>query len=91
MYADICLGYHTQMWCWIKSEWSPLRIYTYYLLIWICIVASAVIYIAVGYHVFHQRNQLKNLTLSHVREGMSTSDGRESASGEKVGLIYRPT
>ncbi len=26
---------------------------------------SVVIYVAVGYHVFHQRNQLRNLTLSN--------------------------
>lgn len=47
-----------------------------------CIVLSAVIYMAVGYHVFHQRNQLRNLTLSNQGKSISTSDVRDSA--EKV-------
>lgn len=47
-----------------------------------CIFLSAVIYLAVGYHVFHRRNQLRNLTLSNQGKDMSSSDVRESA--EKV-------
>ncbi|KAL1871936.1 hypothetical protein Daus18300_004572 [Diaporthe australafricana] len=53
------------LWCWISSDWNALRIYSYYLPIWVCTVLSAVIYFAVGYHVFHQRNQLRNLSLSN--------------------------
>ncbi|KAI1128375.1 hypothetical protein F5Y10DRAFT_277419 [Nemania abortiva] len=53
------------IWCWIDKEWSNLRIYTYYLPIWVCIVLSALIYFAVGYHVFKQRNQLRNLSLTN--------------------------
>ncbi|KAJ9157888.1 G-protein coupled receptor [Pleurostoma richardsiae] len=58
MYGDATL------WCWIDANWNSLRIYTYYLPIWVCIILSALIYLAVGYQVFHQRNQLRNLTLS---------------------------
>ncbi|KAK8056182.1 G-protein coupled receptor [Apiospora rasikravindrae] len=54
-----------QLWCWIDKDWSNLRIYTYYLPIWVCILLSTCIYIAVGYYVFKQRNQLRNLSLSN--------------------------
>ena len=75
----------TQLWCWIGPEWTELRIYLYYLPIWVCIFFSTLIYFAVGCHVFHQRNQLRNLTFStHEQEGkeMSCTDVRDSA--EKV-------
>ncbi|KAI0102924.1 hypothetical protein GGR51DRAFT_550194 [Nemania sp. FL0031] len=52
------------IWCWIDKGWSSLRIYTYYLPIWVCIALSTFIYAAVGYYVFQQRNQLRNLSLS---------------------------
>lgn len=85
---DNCLGTDAkssvQLWCWIDGEWSTLRIYTYYLFIWICIVTSAIIYVAVGYHVFHQRNQLRNLTLSHQGKEVTTTDGGESSAENKV-------
>jgi hypothetical protein len=78
------------LWCWISSDWNALRIYSYYLPIWVCTVLSAVIYFAVGYHVFHQRNQLRNLSLSNqakdveidVEATCDSSDVRDSA--EKV-------
>ncbi|KAK9413058.1 putative G-protein coupled receptors family 2 profile 2 domain-containing protein [Seiridium unicorne] len=52
------------IWCWIDKDWSGLRIWTYYLPIWVCILLSTVIYVAVGVYVFNQRNQLRNLSLS---------------------------
>ncbi|KAH9897452.1 hypothetical protein F4778DRAFT_793549 [Xylariomycetidae sp. FL2044] len=55
------------IWCWIDQDSSNLRIYTYYLPIWVCIALSTVIYVAVGYYVFQQRNQLRNLSLSNPR------------------------
>ncbi|KAI1152184.1 hypothetical protein F4825DRAFT_462059 [Nemania diffusa] len=67
------------IWCWIDKEWSDLRIYTYYVPIWVCIALSSFIYIAVGYYVFNQRNQLRNLSLSNpTREQPEARD-----SGEK--------
>ncbi|KAI0911829.1 hypothetical protein F4823DRAFT_560584 [Ustulina deusta] len=67
------------IWCWIDRGWSDLRIYTYYLPIWVCIILSAFIYIAVGYYVFQQRNQLRNLSLSNPTR--NSPDARDS--GEK--------
>lgn len=77
-----------QLWCWIGSQWNALRIYSYYLPIWICSVLSAVIYFAVGYHVFHQRNQLRNLSLSTQGKDLTgdSTDVRDSA--EKVCYMY---
>ncbi|KAL1860730.1 hypothetical protein VTK73DRAFT_7201 [Phialemonium thermophilum] len=69
------------LWCWIDDDWNSLRIFTYYMPIWICILLSGVIYFAVGYQVFHQRNQLRNLTLSNPGKDVSSWDIRDS--GEK--------
>ncbi|KAI0482576.1 hypothetical protein GGR56DRAFT_685456 [Xylariaceae sp. FL0804] len=67
------------IWCWIGQKSNNLRIYTYYLPIWVCIILSICIYIAVGYYVFKQRNQLRNLSLSnHSPDQPTTRD-----SGEK--------
>lgn len=46
---------------------------------------SAVIYLAVGYHVFRQRNQLRNLTLSNQANDLY---GTELDSLEKVRSIH---
>ncbi|QUC19358.1 uncharacterized protein UV8b_03599 [Ustilaginoidea virens] len=46
------------LWCWISPRWSIVRLYAYYIPIWICILLSVLIYIAVGCHVFRRRNQL---------------------------------
>ncbi|EFW99819.1 g-protein coupled receptor [Grosmannia clavigera kw1407] len=62
------------LWCWIGDEWNSLRIFTYYIPIWVCIFFSAVIYVAVGYYVFHQRNQLRNLSLSNPAKEASSSE-----------------
>lgn len=73
-------GASSQIWCWIDKDWSNLRIYTYYLPIWVCILLSTCIYAAVGYYVFKQRNQLRNLSLSNpTKDPPGTRD-----SGEKV-------
>jgi hypothetical protein len=71
-----------KLWCWIGDKWNALRIFTYYIPIWVCILLSTLIYFAVGYQVFHQRNQLRNLTLSNPAKDTSSSDVRES--GERV-------
>ncbi|KAJ3472793.1 hypothetical protein NLG97_g10713 [Lecanicillium saksenae] len=36
------------LWCWIGPNWSLVRLYAYYIPIWICIFFSIIIYIAVG-------------------------------------------
>ncbi|KAI1412534.1 hypothetical protein F5Y13DRAFT_162901 [Hypoxylon sp. FL1857] len=68
------------IWCWIDKDWSNLRIYTYYLPIWVCIILSTCIYVAVGYYVFKQRNQLRNLSLSNPARDVPTARD----SGEKT-------
>ncbi|RMJ14364.1 hypothetical protein CDV36_005970 [Fusarium kuroshium] len=56
------------IWCWVNQDWENIRIYTYYMLIWVCIVGSLLFYFMVGYHVFHSRNQLKSFSASKSRE-----------------------
>ncbi|EQK97373.1 GPCR, family 2-like protein [Ophiocordyceps sinensis CO18] len=34
------------LWCWIDSNWSLVRLYSYYIPIWICIVLSFMVYVA---------------------------------------------
>jgi len=75
------LTFRKKIWCWIDKDWSDLRIYTYYLPIWVCIALSSFIYIAVGYYVFKRRNQLRNLSLSNPPHDPPAA-GRDS--GEKV-------
>ncbi|KAK1987331.1 G-protein coupled receptor [Colletotrichum cereale] len=78
------------LWCWINRRWVDLRIFTYYIPIWFCVLGSCLIYFAVGYHVFHHRNQLHNLTFSNAERGardMNCSDERDSA--EKVFYLSR--
>ncbi|KAK3382714.1 hypothetical protein B0T24DRAFT_645338 [Lasiosphaeria ovina] len=95
--AVICLFYapnnvriygNATLWCWIGDTYNQLRIFLYYLPIWMCIVLSAVIYVAVGYHVFHQRNQLRNLTLSNQAKDLPGTDAGGSA--EKVSPAKMP-
>ncbi|KAK3389410.1 putative cAMP receptor-like protein [Podospora didyma] len=50
------------IWCWISNDWNALRIYSYYMLIWICILASLAIYLGIGIHVFRARNKLRQLS-----------------------------
>ncbi|KAM7212910.1 hypothetical protein V8F06_011716 [Rhypophila decipiens] len=50
------------LWCWVSNDWNNLRIYTYYMLIWICILTSLLIYLGIGIYVFRARNRLKQLS-----------------------------
>ena len=72
----------SQLWCWIGPNWSLVRLYAYYIPIWVCILLSILIYLAVGYHVFHHRNQLLNIG-HHQKDSRkpkrSASDGGDSA------------
>ncbi|KAF4982421.1 hypothetical protein FZEAL_1939 [Fusarium zealandicum] len=56
------------IWCWVNQDWENIRIYTYYMLIWICILGSLIFYFLVGYHVFHTRNRLRSFSASKSRE-----------------------
>ncbi|KAL7924455.1 hypothetical protein ACQKWADRAFT_269252 [Trichoderma austrokoningii] len=72
------------LWCWIDSNWSLVRLYAYYIPIWICIFGSILIYVAVGYHVFRNRNRLRKFTMPITRKrkmskGRAASEGGDSA------------
>ncbi|KAF4986262.1 hypothetical protein FGRMN_10919 [Fusarium graminum] len=56
------------IWCWVNRDWENIRIYTYYMLIWVCIAGSILFYFMVGWHVFRTRNRLKSLSASKARE-----------------------
>ncbi|UNI13499.1 hypothetical protein JDV02_000240 [Purpureocillium takamizusanense] len=60
------------IWCWIDPKWDSIRIYTYYMLIWICIVGSMICYFLVGYHVFRSRNQLHSFSQSKGRDAATS-------------------
>ncbi|KOS22860.1 Cyclic AMP receptor-like protein A [Escovopsis weberi] len=64
------------IWCWVDRKWDFIRIYTYYMLIWICIVGSILCYFLVGYHVFRTRNQLRSFSTSKTREQKELDNAR---------------
>lgn len=75
------------LWCWITNDWNRYRIYTYYMLIWFCIVSSMIIYIAIGVYVFRARNRLQQFNhcifgLKHTSNGSTVTGGQSSQSGE---------
>jgi len=47
------------LWCWIDGNWAPLRIYSYYAPIWVCILGALIIYVRVGVEIFQKRTQLR--------------------------------
>ncbi|KAJ4153432.1 hypothetical protein LMH87_009918 [Akanthomyces muscarius] len=72
------------LWCWIGPNWSLVRLYAYYIPIWICIFLSIVIYIVVGCRVFRHRNRLRSAGLQSLDKNgrlpsMQTTDVDDSA------------
>lgn len=51
---------------------------------------SVVIYVAVGYHVFHQRNQLRNLTLSNQARDISGATEKVCAAPVPPSVLTQP-
>ncbi|KAH7134234.1 hypothetical protein EDB81DRAFT_903036 [Dactylonectria macrodidyma] len=82
------------LWCWISTDWNLVRLYSYYIPIWTCIFLSIVIYVAVGYHVFHHRNQLRNLTQDHWEKGDASNSSpissRATKASSEESLTHRP-
>ncbi|KAJ3497495.1 hypothetical protein NLG97_g1849 [Lecanicillium saksenae] len=76
------------IWCWVDRQWDDIRIYTYYMLIWICIVGSLLCYALVGYHVFRSRDRLRSLTASTSRDAaiieLTRNDENEGCYGTVV-------
>ncbi|EHK49811.1 hypothetical protein TRIATDRAFT_83166 [Trichoderma atroviride IMI 206040] len=69
------------IWCWVDREWDFIRIYTYYMLIWICIVGSILCYFLVGWHVFRMRNRLRSFSTSRNRDKDKEADAGQAESG----------
>ncbi|EHK18198.1 putative G-protein coupled receptor protein [Trichoderma virens Gv29-8] len=70
------------IWCWVDREWDFIRIYTYYMLIWICIVGSILCYFLVGWHVFRMRNRLRSFSTSKNREKEKDMDPGRAETGQ---------
>ncbi|KAG5913864.1 hypothetical protein E4U42_000836 [Claviceps africana] len=74
MYGDATI------WCWIDARYDGLRIYTYYLCVWICITGSILCYFLVGYHVFRSRNRLHSFSATKSRDEGRRTDELPSAN-----------
>ncbi|KAL6872860.1 G-protein coupled receptor protein [Trichoderma novae-zelandiae] len=72
------------LWCWVDSNWSLVRLYAYYIPIWICIFGSIIIYVAVGYRVFHQRNRLRNFAIPIPPRNKRANSGAASDAGDSA-------
>ncbi|KAH7160964.1 hypothetical protein EDB81DRAFT_333218 [Dactylonectria macrodidyma] len=70
------------IWCWVDRDWENIRIYSYYMLIWICIIGSLLFYFMVGYHVFRSRNRLKSFSASKSRETATCDQVHHAISHE---------
>lgn len=80
-----------KLWCWIGSNWGHVRLYAYYIPIWICILSSTVIYIAVGFRVFYHRNRLRHFNRSDSAKTAPTTDTRSvfgESSEEVRSLVF---
>ncbi|KAL7928539.1 putative G-protein coupled receptor protein [Trichoderma chlorosporum] len=71
------------IWCWVDKEWDFIRIYTYYMLIWICIVGSILCYFLVGWHVFRMRNRLRSFSTSKNREKEKSMDPSQAEAAQE--------
>ncbi|KAL7933014.1 putative G-protein coupled receptor protein [Trichoderma chlorosporum] len=75
---------NASLWCWVDSNWSLVRLYAYYIPIWICIFGSIVIYTAVGYHVFRNRNRLRNFAVRIPQRTKRANSGVTSEAGDST-------
>jgi hypothetical protein len=58
----------TQLWCWISIEWDFLRVAGFYGPLWLIILSTLAIYLAVGRIVFRWRRQLIRFAESHAND-----------------------
>ncbi|PFH63418.1 hypothetical protein XA68_10007 [Ophiocordyceps unilateralis] len=77
------------LWCWISDNWSLVRLYAYYIPIWLCILLSFVIYFAVGIHVFHRRNQLMSISMPEKGQQKPVRFGRSGCDSAEESLTRR--
>ncbi|KAM0563446.1 hypothetical protein ACHAPJ_001167 [Fusarium lateritium] len=83
------------LWCWIGTDWSIVRLYAYYIPIWIFSLLSIMIYVAVGYRVFHHRNQLKHMVIDRLgntgkNDSIPYSSSEHRGSSEAVAFQASP-
>ncbi|EXK43451.1 hypothetical protein FOMG_02406 [Fusarium oxysporum f. sp. melonis 26406] len=52
------------IWCSVSDNWSNVRIFASFTFVWPLLVGSVVLNFIVGYHIFHSRNQVRNLSNS---------------------------
>ncbi|KAM0432938.1 hypothetical protein ACHAPT_004643 [Fusarium lateritium] len=82
------------LWCWIGTDWSLVRLYSYYIPIWVFSLLSIVIYIAVGFHVFHHRNLLRNAAADRfdsVEKNGSNPYSSSDAKGSSEAVVSPPS
>ncbi|KAK4446006.1 hypothetical protein QBC34DRAFT_152776 [Podospora aff. communis PSN243] len=62
-------------WCWISDDWSSLRIYTCYMLVWACLLTSLLIYTTIGIrtHLHPSTKSHHHAEASHSRHPSSLS------------------
>ncbi|KAL7803524.1 G-protein coupled receptor protein [Trichoderma aethiopicum] len=75
---------NASLWCWVDANWSLVRLYAYYIPIWICIFGSIIIYVAVGYRVFHHRNRLRKFALPLQVRNKRSNSGAASDAGDSA-------
>ncbi|KAK0620708.1 hypothetical protein B0T14DRAFT_431285 [Immersiella caudata] len=60
-------------WCWISDDWSSLRIYTCYMIVWTCLLTSLVIYATIGIRTHLKPSKPGHPEASHSRHPSSLS------------------
>ncbi|KAL5353127.1 hypothetical protein ACLOAV_001158 [Pseudogymnoascus australis] len=50
------------LWCWVRTEWSFLRVATFYGPVWVILISTMVIYIIVGKIVFENQARFRELS-----------------------------
>jgi hypothetical protein len=74
----LILTFYRQIWCWVDREWDEVRIFTYYMLIWVCIFGSLILYFLVGYQVFRARDELRSFSTAKSRDDVVHMSAGES-------------
>ncbi|KAH8802649.1 G-protein-like protein coupled receptor [Xylogone sp. PMI_703] len=78
------------LWCWIDNEWAPLRMYSYYVPIWISILITFLIYIRVGIDIFQKRSQLRAMGGDNYAGDLSTSHGQTTSGNDTTKVDLSP-
>ncbi|KAK0641939.1 hypothetical protein B0T16DRAFT_358868 [Cercophora newfieldiana] len=55
-------------WCWISEDWSALRIYTCYMIVWGCLLTSLIIYATIAVRASRTHDEPRHEGASHSRQ-----------------------